>query len=64
MPSIEANGEQIFFVDEGEGPSILFIHSLGTTGVLQTNLSILSAASMADFWRFIILNYPLISRAN
>jgi len=34
MPSIEANGEQIFFVDEGEGPSILFIHSLGTNNYL------------------------------
>ncbi len=34
MPSIEANGEQIYFVDEGEGPPILFIHSLGTNNYL------------------------------
>lgn len=34
MPSIEANGEQIYFVDEGEGPAILFIHSLGTNNYL------------------------------
>ena len=34
MPSIEANGEQIHFVDEGEGSPILFIHSLGTNNYL------------------------------
>ncbi|MBT5049353.1 MAG: alpha/beta fold hydrolase [Rhodospirillaceae bacterium] len=34
MPSIEANGEQIYFVDEGDGPPVLFIHSLGTNNYL------------------------------
>jgi pimeloyl-ACP methyl ester carboxylesterase len=34
MPSIDANGEQIFYVDEGDGPPILFIHSLGTNSYL------------------------------
>jgi len=34
MPTIQANGEQIFFVDEGEGPPVLFIHSLGTNSYL------------------------------
>ena len=34
MPTIEANGETIFFVDEGDGPPILFIHSLGSNNSL------------------------------
>lgn len=34
MPTIESNGEQIFYVDEGTGPTILFIHSLGTNNYL------------------------------
>jgi len=34
MPTIEANGEQIFFIDEGVGPPVLFIHSLGTNNYL------------------------------
>ncbi len=34
MPSIDANGERIYFVDEGQGPPILFIHSLGTNNYL------------------------------
>tara|TARA_Y100000588_G_C14165808_1_gene886821 strand:+ start:211 stop:984 length:774 start_codon:yes stop_codon:yes gene_type:complete len=34
MTTIEANGEKIFFVDEGNGPPILFIHSLGTNSYL------------------------------
>lgn len=34
MPTIEANGERIYFVDEGQGPPILFIHSLGTNSYL------------------------------
>jgi pimeloyl-ACP methyl ester carboxylesterase len=29
---IEANGEKISIVDEGSGPAVLFIHSLGTNG--------------------------------
>jgi 3-oxoadipate enol-lactonase len=29
---IEANGEKISVVDEGSGPAVLFIHSLGTNG--------------------------------
>ena len=34
MPAIEANGERIHFVDEGDGPPVLFIHSLGTNSYL------------------------------
>ena len=34
MPSIEANGEQIYFLDEGDGPVVFFIHSLGTNSYL------------------------------
>jgi pimeloyl-ACP methyl ester carboxylesterase len=34
MPSIDVNGEQIFYVDEGDGPPVLFIHSLGTNNYL------------------------------
>ena len=34
MPSIEANGEQIYFLDEGVGPVVFFIHSLGTNSYL------------------------------
>lgn len=34
MPTVEANGETIFFVDEGDGPPVLFIHSLGTNNYL------------------------------
>jgi len=34
MPSIEANGERLHFVDEGDGPPVLFIHSLGTNAYL------------------------------
>jgi len=34
MPSIEANGERLFFIDEGDGPPVLFIHSLGTNSYL------------------------------
>lgn len=32
VKSIEANGERISVVDEGTGPAVLFIHSLGTNG--------------------------------
>ena len=34
MPTVQANGEQIYFVDEGTGSAILFIHSLGTNNYL------------------------------
>jgi len=34
MPAIEANGERIFFEDQGDGPPVLFIHSLGTNSYL------------------------------
>jgi len=34
MPVIEANGEIIHFEDVGEGPPVLFIHSLGTNSYL------------------------------
>lgn len=34
MPTIEANGETIFFIDEGKGPPVLFIHSLGSNNSL------------------------------
>ena len=34
MPTINTNGEKIFFLDEGDGPTILFIHSMGTNGYL------------------------------
>ena len=34
MPTLKANGEQIFYIDEGNGPAILFIHSLGTNNYL------------------------------
>ena len=46
MPTIEANGEQIFFVDEGDGPAILFIHSLGTNSYLYRDQI---AALSSDF---------------
>ena len=34
MPTIEANGERIYFEDQGDGPPVLFIHSLGTNNYL------------------------------
>ena len=34
MPVIQTNGETIFYEDFGEGPPILFIHSLGTNSYL------------------------------
>lgn len=34
MPVIQTNGETIFYEDIGEGPPILFIHSLGTNSCL------------------------------
>ena len=34
MAVIEANGETLAYVDEGAGPEVLFIHSLGTNGSL------------------------------
>lgn len=34
MPVVEANGETINFIDAGEGPPVLFIHSLGTNAYL------------------------------
>ncbi len=34
MPTIEANGERIYFEDQGKGPAVLFIHSLGTNNYL------------------------------
>jgi len=34
MPSIEANGERLNYLDEGDGPPVLFIHSLGTNAYL------------------------------
>ena len=37
MPLIEANGERISFVDAGEGPAVLFIHSLGTNAWLYAD---------------------------
>ena len=49
MPTIEANGEQIFFVDEGEGPPVLFIHSLGTNNYLYRD----QIAGLKDRYRCI-----------
>jgi pimeloyl-ACP methyl ester carboxylesterase len=37
MPTIQANGETIHFTDEGKGPAVLFIHSLGTNGWLYAD---------------------------
>lgn len=34
MPAIEANGERLNYVDEGDGPPVLLIHSLGTNSYL------------------------------
>lgn len=34
MAVIEANGETLAYVDEGRGPAVLFIHSLGTNASL------------------------------
>ena len=34
MPVIETNGETIYFEDVGDGPPVLFIHSLGTNSYL------------------------------
>ena len=34
MPVIQTDGETIFYEDVGEGPPILFIHSLGTNSYL------------------------------
>jgi pimeloyl-ACP methyl ester carboxylesterase len=46
MPAIEANGERIHFVDEGDGPPVLFIHSLGTSAWLYRDQI---AALKADY---------------
>lgn len=44
MPTFESNGEQIFYVDEGTGPAILFIHSLGTNNYLyRDQIAVLKA---------------------
>lgn len=34
MPVIQTDGETIYYEDVGEGPPILFIHSLGTNSYL------------------------------
>ena len=34
MAVIQKNGESIFFEDVGDGPAILFVHSLGTNSYL------------------------------
>lgn len=49
MPAIEANGERIHFVDEGDGPAILFIHSLGTNAWLYAD----QIAALKDRYRCI-----------
>ena len=49
MPAIEANGERIHFVDEGDGPPVLFIHSLGTNGYLYRD----QIAVLKSRWRCI-----------
>lgn len=49
MPTIDANGELIFYVDEGDGPPILFIHSLGTNSYLYRE----QIAALKDSYRCI-----------
>lgn len=49
MPTIEANGETIFFVDEGAGPPVLFVHSLGSNNSLYRD----QIASLKDSYRCI-----------
>ncbi len=34
MPTIEANGETLAYVEDGDGPALLFIHSLGTNSYM------------------------------
>lgn len=34
MPTIEANGETLAYIEEGTGPAVLFIHSLGTNSYM------------------------------
>lgn len=34
MPIIDANGEKLAYVDEGDGPALLLIHSLGANGTM------------------------------
>ena len=34
MPVIDANGEKLAYVDEGDGPALLFIHSLGANSYM------------------------------
>ena len=46
--SIEANGERIAFIDEGEGPAVLFIHSLGVGGAWLYDAQI---AALKDRYR-------------
>lgn len=49
MPSIDINGEQINFVDQGDGPPVLFIHSLGTNNYLFRD----QIAALKEDWRCI-----------
>ena len=49
MPAIEANGERIHFIDEGDGPPVLFIHSLGTNSYLYRD----QIAALKSRWRCI-----------
>jgi pimeloyl-ACP methyl ester carboxylesterase len=46
MPTLETNGETIFYIDEGDGPPVLFIHSLGTNSYLYRDQI---AALKSDF---------------
>jgi len=52
MPVIEANGETIFFEDTGDGPPVLFIHSLGTNSYLYRD----QIAALKDSYRCIAVD--------
>jgi 3-oxoadipate enol-lactonase len=49
MPTINISGEKISFIDEGEGPPVLFIHSLGTNNYLFRD----QIAALKENWRCI-----------
>ncbi len=49
MPMIEANGESLFYIDEGAGPPVLFIHSLGSNNSLYID----QIAALKDRYRCI-----------
>jgi pimeloyl-ACP methyl ester carboxylesterase len=49
MPTTEANGETIFYIDEGAGPPVLFIHSLGSNNSLYVD----QIAALKDRYRCI-----------